>query len=168
MPWWTFILHLNLAIWSLLNQQKQVKISQCTKQVSYACTLSAVCWKLTFQLDCGCALSLSEKTKGFNNRSQKEPPGFLHTFLLENETQTNEKNTVLWFSIKSETTCKNSAHLDDKKNGPKFDIEWLCSDVFSWLLICTNSLSPHLRLHYPSPPTNKKVLVTCTSVFSQM
>ena len=43
-----------------------------------------------------------------------------------------------------------------KKNGPKFDIEWLCSDVFSWLLICTNSLSPHLRLHYPPPPNKKK------------
>ena len=36
--------------------------------------------------------------------------------------------------------------------------EWLCSDVFSWLLICTNSLSPHLRLHYPPspPPPNKQ------------
>ena len=38
-----------------------------------------------------------------------------------------EKNTGLWLSIKSETTCKNSAHLDEKKNRPKFDIEWLCS-----------------------------------------
>ena len=35
-------------------------------------------------------------------------------------------------------------------------LEWLCSDVFSWLLICTNSLSPHLRLHYPPPPPNKQ------------
>ena len=26
-----------------------------------------------------------------------------------------EKNTGLWLSIKSETTCKNSAHLDEKK-----------------------------------------------------
>ena len=43
-----------------------------------------------------------------------------------------------------------------KKNGPKFDIEWLCSDVFSWLLICTNSLSPHLRFHYPPPPQQTK------------
>ena len=43
-----------------------------------------------------------------------------------------EKNTGLWLSIKSETTCKNSAHLDEKKkNRPKFDIEWLCSEVFN-------------------------------------
>ena len=42
-----------------------------------------------------------------------------------------EKNTGLWLSIKSETTCKNSAHLDEKKkNRPKFDIEWLCSGIF--------------------------------------
>ena len=29
--------------------------------------------------------------------------------------------------------CKNSAHLDEKKNRPKFDIEWLCSKVFIYL-----------------------------------
>ena len=58
MPWWTFMLHLKLAIWSLLNQEKQVKLSQCTKEVSYACTLRVVRWKLTFQLDCGCAVYL--------------------------------------------------------------------------------------------------------------
>ena len=43
-----------------------------------------------------------------------------------------KKNTGLWFSIKLETTCKNSAHLDEKKkNGPNFDIEWLCPDAFN-------------------------------------
>ena len=30
-----------------------------------------------------------------------------------------EKNTGLWLSIKSETTCKNSAHLDEKKKQTK-------------------------------------------------
>ena len=30
-----------------------------------------------------------------------------------------EINTGLWLSIKSETTCKNSAHLDEKKKQTK-------------------------------------------------
>ena len=40
-----------------------------------------------------------------------------------------KKNTVLGFSIKLETTCKSSAHLEEKKRRPKFDIEWLRPDV---------------------------------------
>ena len=52
-----------------------------------------------------------------------------------------EKNTGLWLSIKSENTCKNSAHLDEKKNRPKFDIEWLCCDVFNWFMLSMQILS---------------------------
>ena len=50
-------------------------------------------------------------------KSAKHPVAacFLHTFLLENKVQTSGKNTGLWFSKKLETTCKNSAHLDEKK-----------------------------------------------------
>ena len=45
---------------------------------------------------------------------------FLHTFLLKNKAQTREKNyTGLWLSVKSESTCKNSAHLDEKKKQNK-------------------------------------------------
>ena len=69
-------------------------------------------------------------------KSAKRPVAacFLHTFLLENEAQTSgKKNTGLSLSIKSETTCKNSTHLDEKKKqkSPKFDIEWLCCDIFN-------------------------------------
>ena len=114
--------------------------------------------KINFSVGLWVCIIIVRENKRFQQQISKRAAWFFSYFLLENETQTDEKNTVLRFSIKSETTCKNSAHLDEKKNGPKFDIEWLCSDVFSWLLICTNSLSPHLRFHYPPPPppTNKK------------
>ena len=36
-------------------------------------------------------------------------------FYLNNEAQTSRKNTGLQFCIKLETTCKNSAHLDENK-----------------------------------------------------
>ena len=51
-------------------------------------------------------------------KSVKRPiaASFLHMFLLKNEAQTREKNTGLWLSMKSESTCKNSAHLDEKKH----------------------------------------------------
>ena len=42
-----------------------------------------------------------------------------------------EKNTGLWLSIKSETTCKNSAHLDEKKKTDQ-NSTWLCCDVFNY------------------------------------
>ena len=58
---------------------------------------------------------------------------FLHGFLLKNEVQTSGKNTELWFSIKLETTCKNSAHFDEKKKKrPTFNTEWLCPDTFNF------------------------------------
>ena len=37
------------------------------------------------------------------------------SFVLENEAQTSEKSTVLRCYINLESTCKNSAHLDEKK-----------------------------------------------------
>ena len=77
------------------------------------------------------------KTKGFfclsfNNRLQKAPPSFF-AYVLTGKRSANQrkKNTGLWLSVKSESTCKNSAHLDEKKNRPKFDVEWLCCDVFN-------------------------------------
>ena len=49
---------------------------------------------------------------------------FLHTFKLENEAQTSVKKYRAVTSINSESTCKNSAHLDEKKKtDQKFDVE---------------------------------------------
>ena len=83
-------------------------------------------------------ISLFGKTKGFfylsfNNRLQKAPQSFF-AYVLTGKRSANQrkKNTGLWPSIKLESTCKNSAHLDEKKkHRPKFDIEWLCCEVFN-------------------------------------
>ena len=83
-------------------------------------------------------VSLFGKTKGFfclsfNKRLQKAPLSFF-AYVLTGKRSANQckKNTGLWLSIKSESTCKHSAHLDEKKNRPKFDIEWLCCDIFNY------------------------------------
>ena len=65
-----------------------------------------------------CGLRLNRKSQPCSRLLfilQKALLSFLHTFVLENEAQTSEKNTGLWFSVKLETTCKNSAYLDKKK-----------------------------------------------------
>ena len=66
-----------------------------------------------------------------------------------------EKNTGLWLSIKSETTCKNSAHLDEKKNRPKFDIEWLCSKVFNFIEQTNWSIIEEFAYKDPIPKTTE-------------
>ena len=58
---------------------------------------------------------------------------FAYVLTGKRSANQRKKNTGLWLSIKSESTCKNSAHLDEKKNRPKFDIEWLCCNVFNYL-----------------------------------
>ena len=57
---------------------------------------------------------------------------FLHTFLLENEVQTSGKKyrAVTFYSI-GDHMQKFSSFGREKKNRPKFDIEWLCSEVFN-------------------------------------
>ena len=56
-----------------------------------------------------------------NKRMQRTPMRFLLKVFLQNEAEICEKkNTGQCFSIKSKTTCKNSAHLDDiLKKWPK-------------------------------------------------
>ena len=44
---------------------------------------------------------------------------FCICFYSKMKRKPTEKNTGLWLSIKSETTCKNSAHLDEKKKQTK-------------------------------------------------
>ena len=84
-------------------------------------------------------VSLFGKTIGFfclarlTTDCKKRRRVFCIRFNWKTKRKPAEKNTGLWLSIKSETTCKNSAHLDEKKTGPKFDIEWLCSKVFNYL-----------------------------------
>ena len=77
-------------------------------------------------------------------------------FYSKTKRKPAKNNTGLWFSMKLETTCKNSAHLDAKqKKRPKFDIEWLCSDVFicatspdrsTSLFLCMTQLLSHLMI----------------------
>ena len=84
-------------------------------------------------------VSLFGKTIGFfylarsTTDCKKSRRVFCIRFNWKTKRKPAEKNTGLWLSIKSETTCKNSAHLDEKKkNRPKFDIQWLCSKVFNY------------------------------------
>ena len=58
-----------------------------------------------------------------------------YIFTQKGSANQRKKNTGLGLSINSETTCKNSVHLDEKKNRPKLDIEWLCSDIFNYVLV---------------------------------
>ena len=66
-------------------------------------------------------VSLFGKTIGFfclarsTTGCKKRRRVFCIRFNWTTKRKPAEKNTGLWLSIKSETTCKNSAHLDEKK-----------------------------------------------------
>ena len=66
-------------------------------------------------------VSLFGKTIGFfclarsTTDCKKRRRVFCIRFNWKTKRKPAERNTGLWLSIKSETTCKNSAHLDEKK-----------------------------------------------------
>ena len=71
------------------------------------------------------------ETKGFfcfpfeqkiSKTRRQEKLGFLHTFFLENEAQTNEKNTEQCFSINLKATCENSGTFEEKKFQANFPL----------------------------------------------
>ena len=70
-------------------------------------------------------VSLFGKTIGFfclahsTTDCKKRHRVFCIRFNWKTKRKPAEKNTGLWLSIKSETTCKNSAHLDEKKKQTK-------------------------------------------------
>ena len=113
-------------------------------------------------------VSLFGKTIGFfclvrsTTDCRKSRRVFCIRFNWKTKRKPAEKNTGLCLSIKSETTCKNSAHLDEKKNRPKFDIEWLCSKVFNSLKICGKDVKIYNKLkQYSDTYSDTKRLIPC-------
>ena len=84
-------------------------------------------------------ISLFGKTKGFfcfsfNNRSQKALPSFFwHTFLLKNKLQTSGKKIQGWDFLLTQRQHAKIQFIWKKKK--KTDIEWLCSDIFNYVLV---------------------------------
>ena len=82
-------------------------------------------------------ISLFRKTKGFfcfcvNNRPQKAPPSFLR-YVLTGKRSANQRKKIqdCDFLLNQRPHAKIQLIWTKEKNRPKFDIEWLCRDVFN-------------------------------------
>ena len=113
--------------------------------------------KINFSIGLWVCIIIVRENKRFQQQMSKRAAWFFaYLFTRKRNTNRRKKIQCCDFLLNRRPHAKIHLIWMKKKNGPKFDIEWLCSDVFSCLLICTNSLSPHLRLHYPPPPPNKQ------------
>ena len=92
-------------------------------------------------------ISLFGKTKdffclSFNNRLQKAPPSFF-AYVLTGKRSANQRKKIQGcdFLLNRTTHAKIQLIWTTKKNRPKFDIEWLCCDVFNWFMLSMQILS---------------------------
>ena len=108
------------------------------------------------QLQDASLVSLFGKTKGFfcltcsTADCKKRHWIFCIHFNWKTKRNPGEKNAGPWLSIKSETTCKNSAHLDEKKNQTKIRHRMV---MLRGLQLCQTNLPqfstfPLGKLHY--------------------
>ena len=75
--------------------------------------------KINFSVGLWVCIIIVRENKRFQQQISKRAAWFFAYLFTRKQNTSRRKNTVLRFSIKSETTCKNSAHLDEKKKWTK-------------------------------------------------